>query len=330
MQHPTISIVEILPLDAGRFGILLISKRVNGRRELEENVFAVCKGIQTSFKEQTGRTVSIYVSRPFGKLSEFSDLFKEHEHSLRKAPLLGRNKIMHPHDLLVSTKPAEELPPACFAPLERCLEAGDGKLLNSTIEEIFQKLSNPFNEEELRNICRELLRILDKFRLRHDLPSMEMFMAEGQLHSESWYTKQGICDWFIQMYSEALNEAQNRTFAPYSRKIRQTLEFIHTRYSDDLTTESLSEKLGISGDHLRHLFKEETGQTILDYLTNVRIEKAREFLAGGQYKIYEVASRVGYQSSQYFSQVFRKKTGIKPLDYIDSKSKGKGSYENEN
>ncbi len=77
--------------------------------------------------------------------------------------------------------------------------------------------------------------------------------------------------------------------------------------------------INISGPYLRHKFKEELQMTILEYITNIRLEKAKDLLKSGAYKVYEVAEMVGYGNSQYFSQVFKKNTGISPLSYISGK-----------
>jgi two-component system response regulator YesN len=329
LRHLSISIVDILTLEAGRNGIWLTTNKMYSQRELEESLFAICLDIQQLYRELHHQSVAIAVSRPFSRISEFSGIFKQMKRSLHQAEFLSRNTIIQPHNSFLASDLLIEVPSDYYASVESCLEEDNQGVLRDSIKAIFQLASQQGGEGILRTICRELIKILDKFRFRHHLPSLDnKLMAEGRIHSASWYTQSEICEWFISMYTESVKNAQDHTLAPYSRKIRQTLAYIHSHYAIELTPELLAEKLGISGDHLRHLFKEETGQTILDYLTHIRMEKAKELLIGGQHKIYEIAEKVGYQSSQYFSQVFRKKMGIKPLDYIAGK--GKVSYENEN
>jgi len=63
------------------------------------------------------------------------------------------------------------------------------------------------------------------------------------------------------------------------------------------------------------MFKKETGQNFINYLTNIRIEKAKELLRSTNLKSYEIAYQVGYDNPTYFSTVFKKLTGMTPLDY---------------
>jgi two-component system response regulator YesN len=65
------------------------------------------------------------------------------------------------------------------------------------------------------------------------------------------------------------------------------------------------------------LFKQETGETINEYLTKVRIEKAKELLSDPRNKFYEVCYTVGYSDPSYFSKLFKKYTGLTPSAFRD-------------
>ncbi|SFB56366.1 two-component system, response regulator YesN [Cohnella sp. OV330] len=105
-----------------------------------------------------------------------------------------------------------------------------------------------------------------------------------------------------------------------SRKVRAAIAYLERHYADpDIGADAVAGHLGISRDHLRHVFKEETGHTVLDRLTEIRMAQAKRMLADGSLKIYEIAERVGYRNGQYFSQVFRKQTGMNPNEYTEKR-----------
>lgn len=105
-----------------------------------------------------------------------------------------------------------------------------------------------------------------------------------------------------------------------NNKHRQVVDYmtgyIHEHYAEDITLAELSEKLYISRNHLSIIFKNITGETFNNYLTRVRIEKARELLLQRTMLVYEVAERVGYKNVPYFSTLFKKITGMNPTDLI--------------
>ena len=80
--------------------------------------------------------------------------------------------------------------------------------------------------------------------------------------------------------------------------------------------EVLVSKLQLSRDYLFRLYKRETGRNLMDYLLDVRMQKAKEFLMQpGKYKVYEVSELVGYADYAYFSKLFKKQTGVTPKNF---------------
>jgi two-component system response regulator YesN len=94
--------------------------------------------------------------------------------------------------------------------------------------------------------------------------------------------------------------------------IEQALKLIHQKYSEDMKLQALADDLSIHPVWLSQLFKKEVGVNFLDYVTDMRIQKAKELLRQTNIKIYEVAGSVGYQDIHHFGRLFKKKTGVTP------------------
>ena len=71
----------------------------------------------------------------------------------------------------------------------------------------------------------------------------------------------------------------------------------------------------LSADHLARVFKKETGETLVKYITDKRINAAKELLSDTKTPISQVASEVGYDNYSYFTKIFKEKTGVSPGDY---------------
>lgn len=99
-------------------------------------------------------------------------------------------------------------------------------------------------------------------------------------------------------------------------KAREAAEYIESHFGDpDLSLASLCKDLYISVSYFSAVFKKYRERTFVEHLTEVRIEKAKELLRTSNLKTYEVAERVGYRDSHYFSLSFRKIAGCTPTDY---------------
>lgn len=99
-------------------------------------------------------------------------------------------------------------------------------------------------------------------------------------------------------------------------EIKKAIAYIRAHYAENITAETAARELFISPSHLMHLFKAELGKTFNDSLVDYRIEMAKEMLKDTQYRIYEISQKVGYTDTKYFSQLFKKITGMSPKDYV--------------
>jgi len=104
--------------------------------------------------------------------------------------------------------------------------------------------------------------------------------------------------------------------------VEKTLHTIESRYSEPLTLEMLAGSVYLAPSYLSYLFKRKTGTTLIKYITAFRMKKAAEMLTMGCAPITTVAQSVGYDSSSYFSSVFRAQFKMSPADYRRAARKG--------
>jgi len=100
------------------------------------------------------------------------------------------------------------------------------------------------------------------------------------------------------------------------RILKTTVEYILENFAKPLTLEAIAQQVHLSPAYFSSLFKREQGQTLTEFLTQVRLEKAKELLRGNpSLSIYEISKQVGYEDANYFSRIFKKKMGISPIAY---------------
>ncbi|MBB3111667.1 two-component system response regulator YesN [Paenibacillus phyllosphaerae] len=97
--------------------------------------------------------------------------------------------------------------------------------------------------------------------------------------------------------------------------VRQIRSIIETSYQKPITVEDIAREVYLSPNYIRTIFKEKTGQTILEVITQHRMEQASLLLADKSLKIHEIAGRVGYENVSYFCSIFQKTTGLTPNSY---------------
>jgi len=107
-------------------------------------------------------------------------------------------------------------------------------------------------------------------------------------------------------------EATDKT-ALMMAKVKKYLEHSYMNY--DLSLDSVSSLLNINPSYLSCIFKRCTGVNFLDYITNLRIGAAKDYLHDPFKSASEIAAMVGYDSSSYFTRAFKKNTGLTPTEY---------------
>lgn len=100
-----------------------------------------------------------------------------------------------------------------------------------------------------------------------------------------------------------------------SKKDAGLLQYINQNYDTKINIESLAESFGVSSRYIRKFFAEHVGMSCTDYITMLRMEKAKQMLWRTKKSITEIAFAVGYSSSQYFGNVFRRFAGISPGEF---------------
>jgi two-component system response regulator YesN len=97
--------------------------------------------------------------------------------------------------------------------------------------------------------------------------------------------------------------------------IERIKKVIHERCSDNITIQSLSEEFYLTPNYISMLFKKENGESFKEYLTRIRMEKAKLLMKDTSLKLYEIAVSAGYTDPDYFTKVFKKYTGATPAEY---------------
>ena len=97
--------------------------------------------------------------------------------------------------------------------------------------------------------------------------------------------------------------------------VKRMKGMIHEFYQTGIMLDEISRKLDMTPEYLGTLFHRETGTTFSNYVKAYRISKAKELLVGTNLKLYEIAEKVGYSDSKYFSKVFKEITGQLPTEY---------------
>ncbi|MDO5540933.1 MAG: response regulator [Eubacteriales bacterium] len=118
------------------------------------------------------------------------------------------------------------------------------------------------------------------------------------------------------LFEETLKLRDHHSMKKYSAVLEEARIFINENYQkDDMSLNTVASQVNISPSYFSAIFSAEMGKTFVEYLTQVRLEKAKELLMCSSMRTAEIGYEVGYKDSHYFSYIFKKIVGCSPKEY---------------
>lgn len=138
--------------------------------------------------------------------------------------------------------------------------------------------------------------------------SCSQLLQEGQ---EAGDLKQ----WAYRKFEYILYVIQQHQGRNTSVTVKQALEYMEKHYNTEISLDDVAKYVGVSPQHFSKIFKLETGTNYVDWITEIRMEQAKQYLTEGERTIKEICYLVGYKDPNYFSRIFKKNVGVAPRDY---------------
>ncbi len=248
--------------------------------------------------------------------------FEEARYALSYKVVNGMHSVISYAEVMDMPGRGRSVPEAMIAKLEAALDNMDEKECAGIIDDIFHVMQaeprmNPTDLQlQCLNILLSSVRKMSFQQLQqNDFLGRHILSLEGMA---KFQTLTGLKDWMIQVINRILQFKQEHNIPRKKDIIAEVKEYVAAHYNQPITLADLSARFFISPYYLSQFFKQKTGETYVNYLTQIRIGKAKELLEKTDLKVYEICERVGYTDTQHFAKLFEKQTGQKPRDYRKS------------
>ncbi|MEA4890079.1 MAG: response regulator [Clostridiaceae bacterium] len=310
----TVSDALAFTLPDGRTALLCGNDRQNA---LDEIRYALCGQIH----DKIGQLFDIEVTAGMGKivasLAQLKDSWTEAEHVLEYRSLVSASSILSAEDIKNQSRKFD------WSQYEENLitqvRLQDEEKIAMLIEQLMLVLRLSYMSRS--DIHFAFSRLAD--RLLHLLesddhlsgPNLNLVLPDK---NDTDYLRQ-LQVWLTQFCGDCVRYLRSTRQSSAKRLTAKATQYIRQHYDDNaLSLYSLCNHLSVSMSYFSTFFKEETGKTFIEYLTDVRIEKAKDLLVNSDMMLYMIAERVGYENPAYFTVAFKKSTGMKPKEYRKS------------
>ncbi len=303
-------------------GILLIKpSEIQQGASTEHDLLTLAESIRDNLRKWLKLSVTIGVGEQVGSLSEVSASYKQARDAADQKWYLGKNRILTMDNIESGENFRYRFESELGERVLSALKMGDQERLHVELDEIFRmlELNRGQGARYAQNVSLHL--ILKSSQILLEMNGMTEEWEKREIEAWKQVMRQDTMqDLLIFTESYLLNVCsfvQDKRSGKVSVVIERVRSLIEEKYSENLTVSDIAEGVYLSPTYVRLLFKQETGETLFEYLTKVRIEKAKEMLRDPHYKFYEVCYAVGYSDPSHFSKLFKKMTGRTPSAYRD-------------
>lgn len=195
---------------------------------------------------------------------------------------------------------------------------GAKAMLNKMLGQIFFTSGNNIDIIKTRTV--ELVALLSRAIVEAGSSPENVYnMTESYIHRLS--TVKNLTD-LSYVLLETLEQFTNIAFYPNpsnnSSIIKKSINYINKFYNQSLTLDMVAEHVGLNPAYFSTLFKKETGINFSNYLINIKVDKAKLLLKNTNLSLITIATELGFESQSYFSNVFKKATGMSPRQFRQS------------
>jgi AraC-like DNA-binding protein len=166
---------------------------------------------------------------------------------------------------------------------------------------------------EVRNPRMEFLRFLDNGEIRD---ALEHILTQHENHDRhsGMLLKVYFCELYV-LLSKIIAEMQAGSGKPKSPHVTTGLNYLQNFYSTHLSVTEVAAHVGVTSRHFSRLFGQELGMTVQEYISILRVKKAKDLLANSDMDITRIAYSLGFSTSQYFTTCFKQMEHLTPKVY---------------
>lgn len=290
----------------------------------EQDLLVLAEDIRDNLRKWLKLSVTIGVGEQAGSLSELPASYRQARDAADQKWYLGKNQILTMDNIEAGENYFFRFESELGERVLTALKKGDHDRLQSELGGIFRRLelNRKHGSRYAQNVSLHLILqssqvLLELNRMSKEWESREMEAWNQVMRQE---TMQDLLDFTEHYLLKVCAVVQDKRSGKASEVIERVRALIGGRYAENLTVSDIAEGVYLSPTYIRLLFKQETGETLFEYLTKVRIEKAKHLLRDPHNKFYEVCYAVGYSDPSHFSKLFKKMTGYTPSAYREQQN----------
>lgn len=301
----------------------------DNEEQMSERVKELSKDLEEIMKNYS--TIAYFggIGQPVARLRELEESFREAERALAARFTMELNQIISVEDIRMAQNvdTLDDIEITSFGEIEKTRTMLEKFLNNGAEDEIDEFVDvyiNELPEENLKSVLMRQYIIMDAYIVMMSFcEKIEGIEGEMQAQSEELknsmktiQTLEEIKNYIRMLLKKIIGVRDTISGRRYSDIIEIAKDQIRKTYmSDEISLNTIAAEVGMSPSYFSSIFSKEMGKTFVEYLTEIRMDRAKELLMCSSMKTSEIGYEVGYKDPHYFSYIFKKTQNCTPKEF---------------
>ena len=301
----------------------------DNEEQMSERVKELSKDLEEIMKNYS--TIAYFggIGQPVARLRELEESFREAERALAARFTMELNRIISVEDIRMAQNvdTLDDIEITSFGEIEKTRTMWEKFLNNGAEDEIDEFVDvyiNELPEENLKSVLMRQYIIMDAYIVMMSFcEKIEGIEGEMQAQSEELknsmktiQTLEEIKNYIRMLLKKIIGVRDTISGRRYSDIIEIAKDQIRKTYmSDEISLNTIAAEVGMSPSYFSSIFSKEMGKTFVEYLTEIRMDRAKELLMCSSMKTSEIGYEVGYKDPHYFSYIFKKTQNCTPKEF---------------
>lgn len=305
--------VHGIPVKEDEMVVVLADDNESFEKTIQEQCIQIVNMMDKFMK----MNVYIGISSPAGMLSGLKQIFDEAEQAVEEGFFYEKKRINSYKELQKRQKESLEPIDGYLSELYHVMKKGMQVEVLQHFHEILTCMGEKgYTTTTIFDIGIEIIAVCKKLLSEYDKSIYDIIPYERSI-SQKVYQCKHISE-YTELLTTILEHVAEYIQMAVSKKnivIYEAEKYIEENYQKSITVSEVARSVGVSLSYLSRIYKESTGNTLINYINQKKMEKAKYCLSDTDMKIYEIAELLGFENTTYFSYFFKKNMGIPPKEY---------------
>ncbi len=301
---------------------VMLHSGLENKQTFQDDGYQLCKLIRSSIQQYTPFTFSIAVADVIEDLYMLPNASRQVLSLLYNRLVFGGNQVFRTESVASGEGTGRQIDADSFRlsrKLRQAVEQADKDEAESIVKQIFNAIEGLESPQAIQRAIQYAIIQIYSVGMEHPQTAHRLNSLEDTLRKTKNAANLSQIKDNVRILLELVVHNIHRARQTHNVKpVEQARSWIRGNLENDISIKKIADQVHMNPTYFCQYFKMQTGETILDFVTKMRMEKAKELLQQPNLKLQEICRRIGYQDAKYFSRLFKQRYGKTPSKYRET------------